>query len=114
MPFVTGIIETSSRRLKNLGVTFSNSFDIDLSCASCVNPDVHVDVYADEDSNTCKIVSVEVVLTKYDSLYRYTPSQGCCVGDDEVELRQPEVVPEHWSIPKKSRLKMQILRVPVD
>ena len=49
---------------------------------SCVNPDVHVDVYADEDYNTCKIVTIQVHF------------------DDEVELQWPEVVPGHWGYPK--------------
>ena len=59
---------------------------------------MHVDIYADKDYNTCKIVNVKVILIKCDSLYWYTPSQ--VHFNDEIELQRPEVVPGHRGYPK--------------
>ena len=45
-------------------------------------------------------VNVKDILIKYGNSLIYTNTSA--LQYDEVELQQPEVVPGHWSYPKKS------------
>ena len=92
------MIEESNILPQNcLEITFSNAFGIDFSC---VNPNVHVRVRTDEQSDTCKSVNFRSTLSH--ATYRYTPIRLHFVRqNDETELQQLALAQQplnrlHW------------------